>query len=186
MKKERPDIKSDSSWDFEYSVSKQKVEFTFSGRKVFRYNSGPSVGREGNFQKNFWWGRKNECDHLQFFGPSVMINLSIQLWYTLAIVIYIEEENLPKKLWKTSKNRRGRHQKHGKAHRPAGGKRRRPERVPQLGAGLTGLFQSCENWDCYQRAVNWDWGQTVTPRTARGCAGSASISFYVSARNNPW
>ena len=33
-----------------------------------------------------------------------MINLPIQLWYTLAIVIYIEEENLPKKLWKTGKN----------------------------------------------------------------------------------
>ena len=27
---------------------------------------------------------------------SVMINLSIQLWYTLAIMVYIEEENLLK------------------------------------------------------------------------------------------
>ena len=34
---------------------------------------------------------------------SVMINLSIQLWYTLAIMVYIEEENLLKSYQKWAK-----------------------------------------------------------------------------------
>ena len=33
--------------------------------------------------------RENEDRHLQIFNVSVMINLSIQLRYTLVIVIYI-------------------------------------------------------------------------------------------------
>ena len=38
--------------------------------------------------------------------------------------------------------KRGRHQEHGEAHRPAGGQRRRTERLAQLGSGVTSDIQN--------------------------------------------
>lgn len=49
MKKEPPGQEVQTALEYEYSVLEKKVGFTFSGRKIFRYNSGPGVGREGNF-----------------------------------------------------------------------------------------------------------------------------------------